>query len=157
MDIDIAETEISWEEYADNYKFAIEMVNGTILSFDPDLQKEAYRRFLNISGLSEQEVINKLEDGMNFVSEDILCIDLEDEEDYDRVYNKMTLLEYCKGIGFYVEDGEIVFHKFEYLENEDQYESPEVLKALGWELKEIGECNDFRFTSTAEVIYLDQD
>lgn len=130
--------EISWEVCADKYRFSLENVNGAVLSFDPDLQREAYQKFLEISGFTEDDLFDKLENGTNFVSEDILCIDLEDEEDYDRVYNGMTLLEYAKGIGFYVEDGEIVFHDFEYLESEDQYESAEVLKALGYDLKEIG-------------------
>lgn len=139
--------EISWEVCADKYRFSIELVNGAILSLDSDLQEEAYRKFLEISGLTEQDLFDKLEDGVNYVSEDILNFELEDDEDYDRVYNGMTLLEYCKGIGFYVEDGEIVFHDFEYLENDNQFESKEVFEALGWNIREIGCPTEVAFIS----------
>lgn len=153
---------IPWEVYADKYIFACELVEGSILSFDPDFQKKVFEKFLEVTGLSEEDLIEKLEDGYDFVEQGIDDYEIDDDCDdfeyYDEpIYNELTLLEYCKGIGFYVEDGEIVFHEFKYLQDENQLESKDVLIALGWELSAVGQCCQGPRMFTPEVYFLPKD
>ena len=61
--------------------------------------------------------------------------------------------EICKGLGIYAEDGEIVFYEFEYLEDEDQYISKEVLETLGWRVYEAGRNGGSRY-SEPEFYYV---
>lgn len=51
----------SWEEYCD-CKFAVETVNGSILAFDTDFQREAFAKYLEIYGITEDDVIAMFED-----------------------------------------------------------------------------------------------
>lgn len=141
---------LNWEVFPEICDFALETINGSILSFAPSLQKKAYRKFLSSAALSEDDLLEELEDGYDFVAEGIDDFDLDEE---DPLCGDLTLQEICKGLGIYAEDGEIVFHEFEYLEDEDQYISKEVLETLGWTVYEAGRNADSRY-SEPEVYYI---
>ena len=147
---DEGENSLNWEVFPEICDFALETINGSILSFAPSLQKKAYRKFLSLAALSEDDLLEELEDGYDFAAEGIDDFDLDEE---DPLCGDLTLPEICKGLGIYAEDGEIVFHAFEYLEDEDQYISKEVLETLGWTVYEAGRNGGSRY-SEPEFYYV---
>ena len=51
----------SWDEYSD-CRFAVETVNGSILAFDCEFQREVFTKYLELYGITEEDVIIMLED-----------------------------------------------------------------------------------------------
>lgn len=143
---------VDWENVADNCEFALETINGSIIVFSKRLQMEAFKKFLKKTQIKETELIEKLDGSIDIISEGLDVIEW-DEEDYEPIYKDLSLLDFCKGIGICVRNRKIVFHEFSYLEDEDQYETLDVLKALGWKVNEIGENSSFIHDYNVPEVY----
>ena len=101
----------SWDDY-DDCKFAMETVNGAVLTFDEEFQKEVYKKYKKEFGLSDKKIRSILEGD-------------EDSCDYDRdIETDMEAL----GVSF--EDDKISFNDKCY---EDGYELMDILEELGWD------------------------
>ncbi len=48
-------------EYFDGFRFAYETVNGTVLSFDSDFQKEVWAKYMEEQSLNDERVVELLE------------------------------------------------------------------------------------------------
>ena len=102
----------SWDDY-DDCKFAMETVNGEILAFDSEFQKEAYEKYKEEFGFTDKKLRKIITEG------------LDDDEDYDRdVETDMTAL----GVSF--ENDEITFDD---KCGDDGYELMDILEELGWD------------------------
>ena len=84
----------SWDEYSD-CKFAVETVNGSILAFDGDFQKEAFAKYLETCGIKEDDIIAMFEDE-------------EKADEFDAEHDRY-FFEEMEMLGITVEDGEISF------------------------------------------------
>lgn len=140
----------NWEEYPAFCKFAFETINQSVITFDPKFQKEVYRSFLKKAKITEEEIIKTLEDGVDYVIEGE---ELWYEDDEEPIYEDYSLQNFSKGIGFFVKEGKIVFHEFDYLE-EDCSATLEILEALGYELLEEGTNNAFPRPCGPEVYFI---
>ena len=104
----------SWEDYAD-CRFAYETVNGMILAFDEDFQREVFQKYLENNNLSQEDIIAKYD---------------EDEEAFLEDENIDCFSEAMEAMGIRVEDGEIVFEdKHDQI---DGYDLCEIIEDLGW-------------------------
>lgn len=111
----------SWEDYSD-CRFATETVNGSILAFDGDFQKEVFQKYLDSYGLSEEDVVSLLDDedaASNF------------EEEHER-----CLSDDMEALGVCVEDSEI---SFEDKVDSDGSDLREIIENLGWSCSFEGE------------------
>lgn len=106
----------SWEDYTD-CQFAVETINGSILAFQLEFQKEVYEKYKEIKKLTDDDVI-KIQ--VNEVSE---C---ESEE-------IMSALEI---IGVSIENEEIVFND---LTDQVGHELKDLLEELEWDCDFEGE------------------
>ena len=75
------EEESSLEDYYD-YSFAMEVVNGEIISLTEDLQQELFKKVLSTTGLTEEELANYL----------VACS--EDAEPEDEKYELLSNYDY---------------------------------------------------------------
>ncbi len=100
------------DDYQD-YRFAICTTTDYIISFDSDLQEEAFQKYLEQNELSESEII----------------------ENYDDYSDEL------EAIGIFVEDGEIVYNDME--TEDGGYAAKEVLEDLGYEFVFEGESSKF--------------
>lgn len=111
----------SWDEYSD-CRFAVETVNGSILAFDTEFQQEAFAKYLEINGITEDNVIAML-------NEEELAEEFDNE--HDRYFS-----EEMEMLGITLEDGAIVLV--------DRVDSDggmlrDLLEELGWECSFEGE------------------
>ncbi len=100
------------DDYQD-YRFAYCTTTDYIISFDSDLQEEAFQKFLEQNELSESEII----------------------ENYDDYSDEL------ESIGISVEDGEIIYNDME--SEDCGYAAKDVLESLGYELAFEGDSNKF--------------
>lgn len=100
----------SWEDYTD-CQFAVETINGSILAFQPEFQKEVYEKFKEENDLSDEDVIRILS---------------EESDDYDEDELKTSL----EWIGVFVEDEEIAFRD---IVGDEDYDLKDLLEELGWD------------------------
>lgn len=114
----------SWEEYGD-CRFALETVNGTIIAFDSDFQIEAFKRYLDRFGLTEEQVVRTLE-GNESESENQEDFDEWEEDESRDVVDDMEM------IGVLSESASIAFKD---MTGEDGNNTLELLEELGWELE----------------------
>ena len=114
----------SMEDYAD-YSFATDTVNWSIISFDPDLQQEAFEKYLEVHGLTEEDAIRFLEEGIDEAQEA-----KEEEEEYSFEDDMATL-------GVEAEDGQISFRDMSWADGGDA--AKELLEALGWDCQFEGQ------------------
>ena len=111
----------SWEDY-DDCRFAVETVNGSILAFDPDFQREAFEKYLEITGITEDDVLAMLEDE-------------EMAEEFDNEHDRY-FSEEMEMLGVTEEDGAIALV--------DKVDSDggmlrDLLEELGWDCSFEGE------------------
>lgn len=111
----------SWDEY-DDCKFAVETVNGSVLAFDSDFQREAFSKYLEICGITEDDVIAMFED------EDLA-------EAFDSEHDRY-FIEDMAALGVAVQDGSI---EFEDKVDSDGGELRDLLEELGWDCAFEGE------------------
>lgn len=104
----------SWDDYVD-CRFATETVNGSILAFDGDFQKEVFQKYLETYNLSENDVIAMFDDE-----------DAADsfEDEHDRCFS-----DDMDAMGIIIEDDEI---SFENKVDDDGFNLRELLEELGW-------------------------
>lgn len=122
----------SFDDYTD-YKFAVETVNNTVLSFEADFQKEVFEKYLTQYGISRGELVEMFSD------EDKVE---EFEDEHERSFE-----EDMAAMGITVEDGEIKFLDKADWENDDNgIELYELIKELGWECNFEGESWKFETT-----------
>ena len=100
----------SWEYY-DDCLFAMETVNGEILSFDPDFQKEIYEQYKEKFNLTDEQI-------MNYIDGD------EDDLETDRYID-----EDMEALGVSFEDGEPQFMD---MVSSSGFSTMELLEELGW-------------------------
>ena len=101
----------SWEDY-DDCKFAVETVNGEVLAFDEEFQKEVFKKYKKKFGLSNKKIRSILEDG---------------DDDYDGDRDVETDME-ALGVSF--EEDEISFND---KCGDDGYELMDIIEELGWD------------------------
>ena len=111
----------SWEDY-DDCRFAMETVNGEILAFDQDFQKEVYSKYKETFGLTDKRIAAVLEDGI---------YDNESGRDVEDDLSRM---------GVTSSDGVI---SFEDLCGSDGYSTMELIEELGWSCDFEGESWKF--------------
>lgn len=111
----------SWDEY-DDCKFAVETINGSILAFDSDFQREAFAKYLEICGITADDVISMFEDE-------------EEADEFDAEHDRY-FTEDMSALGVFVEDGVIVF---EDKVDSDGGELRDLLEELGWDCTFEGE------------------
>ena len=111
----------SWEDYSD-CRFATETVNGSILAYDEDFQKEVFQKYLETYSLTEDDVIAMFDD------EDA-AESFEDE--HDRCFS-----DDMEAMGIVVEDDAI---SFEDKVDSDGWELRELIEDLGWSCSVEGE------------------
>ncbi len=109
----------SFDDYTD-YKFAVETVNNTVLSFNNDFQKEVFEKYLENYSLSKEDVVEM------FLNEDKAE---EFEDEYERGFEDDML-----SMGVSVENDEIAFlDKTDWNHNDNGVELYELIEELGWE------------------------
>lgn len=114
----------SWENY-DDCQFAMNTLNGWILTFDPDFQKEVFRRYKEAYELSDERIAGILSgDGVKEVSG-------------RNVKEDLSLM------GVSLKDGEIIFAD---MEGKDGYDLKALLKDLGWDCCFEGDSWQFETT-----------
>lgn len=111
----------SWEDY-DDCRFAVETVNGSILAFDADFQREVFEKYLEITGITEDDVLAMLEDE-------------EKAEEFDNEHDRY-FCEEMEMLGVTEEDGVIALV--------DKVDSDggmlrDLLEELGWDCRFEGE------------------
>ena len=111
----------SWEDY-DDCRFATETVNGTILVFYEEFQKEVFQRYLEMHGITQDQVVTMFDDEDAVES-------FEDESD-------RCFADDREALGICVEDNEIVF---EDKVDSDGWELRDLLEELGWDCSFEGE------------------
>ena len=113
----------SCDEY-DGYMFAVETVNGSILSFDTDFQHEVFNKFLEKTKLSEKKVIELLESGKAAeydLPDEIGCIDVD------------TLQEACDLLKVSTDGEKILLEEFDYMDDSVHgWTLRELIENLGW-------------------------
>lgn len=111
----------SWDEYAD-CRFAVETVNGSILAFDSDFQREVFDKYLGTYGITADDVVAMFEDE-------------EKADEFDSEHDRY-FLEEMEMLGVTVEYGAITFI--------DRVDSDggmlrDLLEELGWDCAFEGE------------------
>lgn len=101
----------SWDDY-DDCKFAMETVNGEVLAFDDDFQREAFEKYKKDFGFTDEKLRDLLADG------------IYDDESGRDVEADLTAL----GVSF--EDDDLTFSD---KCGDDGYELMELLEELGWD------------------------
>ena len=101
----------SWDDY-DDCKFAMETVNGEVLAFDDDFQREAFEKYKKDFGFTDAKLRALLADG------------IYDDESGRDVEADLTAL----GVSF--EDDDLTFSD---KSGDDGYELMELLEELGWD------------------------
>lgn len=114
----------SWEDY-DDCKFAVETVNGEVLAFDEEFQKEVFKKYKKKFGLSNKKIRSILEDG---------------DDDYDGDRDVETDME-ALGVSF--EEDEISFND---KCGDDGYELMDIIEELGWDCAFEGDSWKFETT-----------
>lgn len=118
-------------EYYDGSRFALETVNGTVLSFDPDFHKEVWVKYMEEHNLSDESVVallNKLSTGEDLNDE---------EEELEMVCDLLKVSVSDNGtlqLGEYGWSGEV--------ESEcgaSGFDLVELLENLGYDIKFVGE------------------
>ena len=108
----------SWEDY-DDCLFAVETVNGEILSFEPEFQKEAFEQYKEKFDLTDEKIMK------------VLGIDTDDEEDNEE--DDFEIDRYVEddmeALGVSFEDGEPQFMD---MVSSSGMETMELLEELGW-------------------------
>ena len=119
----------SFDDYTD-YKFSVETVNNTVLSFDSDFQQEVFEKYLSTYGLTREGIIAMF-------SDTALVEAFEDE-------NERSFEEDMAAMGVTVEDGELKFlDKTDWDNNDYGMELHELVEELGWECEFEGESWKF--------------
>lgn len=101
----------SWDDY-DDCKFAMETVNGEVLAFDDDFQREAFEKYKKDFGFTDKKLRDLLADG------------IYDDESGRDVEADLTAL----GVSF--GDDDLTFSD---KCGDDGYELMELLEELGWD------------------------
>ena len=115
----------SFDDYTD-YKFSVETVNGTVLSFDSDFQQEVFEKYLSTYGLTREGVIAMFDD------EELVEV-FEDE-------HERSFEDDMSAMGIAVEDGELTFlDKTDWDNNDFGIELYELVEELGWNCEFEGE------------------
>ncbi len=147
---------IDWECCEKYCLFAMEYINGSYLVFAPELQREIVAKLLKSGGITEAELCPLLEEAEEN-EDDFFFADDEDEVNNPfklKGFDEDPLIEFAKAIGFSAENGELVFHKFEYLD-EPEYTAclniVDLLKALGYPVDGYGLNCSGLYTSYPEV------
>lgn len=104
------------------FRFAMESVNGTVLSFDPEFQQECWDRFREMHPCNDEDLLRILQ---MLEEEGLESVELEDEE-YE-IAQACTLLNVCE------EDGEIVLKSFDDTMGEEYWDLPELIDSLGFD------------------------
>ena len=107
----------SWDDYED-CRFAMETVNGEILSFDSGFQREVFKKYKDTYELSDERIAEIISNG---IYDDESGRDVEDD---------------LATIGVSVNDGEITF---EDKCGDSGYELMELLEDLGWDCEFEGD------------------
>lgn len=110
------------EDYS-GFRFAMESTNGTVLSFDPELQKECWEKYRELHPCSDEDVLRVLqamEDG------DPETADLENDDEYE-------LAKACALLNVSEEDGGITLIPFDETCGKTYWDLPELLDSLGFD------------------------
>lgn len=118
-------------EYYDGSRFALETVNGTVLSFDPEFQKEVWAKYMEEHNLKDERVVELLE--KLSTGEDLS----EEEEELEMACELLKVSISDDGtlqLGEYEWSGEV--------ESEcgaSGFDLVELLENLGYDIKFVGE------------------
>ena len=104
----------SWEDY-DDCRFAVETVNGSVLAFSEDFQRELFQKYLDTYNLSKEAVVAMFSD-----EESVETF----EDEHERCFS-----DDMDTMGICVEAEEI---SFEDKVDSDGWELREIIEELGW-------------------------
>ena len=104
-------------DYAD-CRFAIETINGDILAFDSDFQREVFEEYLKYTGLTKEKIIQMLADDYDEYKDEDL------PEDFDRCVD-----DDFSALGISLSNGEICFGD---LVGYRGYDTKKLIEELGW-------------------------
>ncbi len=131
-----------WEDYAD-CPFAMEAVNGEIISLTADMQEKMKDRIIEKFGITEEELISWLVDYLNGdESEDDQEDESEDEPENDPKAEWLDMLggvdpdALAEILGFDLAAESFSFEDIGFLESEYGWEAKELLEELGFEIVE---------------------
>lgn len=114
----------SLDDYVD-CRFAVETVNGEILAFDSDFQQEVFEKYLEVTGLTKDKIIQMLADDYDQDEDEDL------PEDFDRYIE-----EDFEALGIELEDGDIsLIDKV----GDRGYGTRVLIEELGWDCKFEGD------------------
>lgn len=139
---DEEDDEVHWEDYED-YPFAMEVVNGDVISLTADMQRELAEKLAQKAGITLEELgacLLQLE---------------EDEETENEVLSDLVsdCGELAEVLGYDVDEQEFTFPGIGYLEASCGWDAVEVMKFLGYDLEENIRHAPFEHGTDGVVFY----
>lgn len=124
------EASVDWEDYSD-YPFAMEVVNGQIISLTDDMQEQIRTGILEKLGVTEEELVKFLVR----LGADEDAAESEDGRRFGPIagYGYDVLVEL---LGFAEDEGEFIPWGLGFLDSQYGWEAKELLESLGFELEE---------------------
>jgi hypothetical protein len=112
------------DEYDGYYSLAIDTVTDAVLSFTTSFQKQVFDKFMDVSGMSQDQLKRALEDEDSLIDTNLP----EPLADYN-------LQDIHNAFRFIIKDEKVEIDTYGYLNEVSGWELKAIIEALGWEFE----------------------